>query len=120
MKSLITLLAFASTSVFAGNVTFNYKTQNVSPSVKNYIVKTLNEKCSEAFDDQENVVIVSEITIDRVDQGMELEYVATIKVIEDYAHSPAKTITLEFDEERYHGESFSFFKLESSADYLCR
>ncbi|EQC43183.1 hypothetical protein [Bacteriovorax sp. DB6_IX] len=117
MKKLI-LVSLISAFAFAGNVNFNYNTQNADASVKSYLTKTLKKECSAAFEDAETVVTVTNIEVIRIDQGMELEYTATVKVVEDYGHSPAKIITVEFDEERYHGEGFSLFKI-TAPSYLC-
>jgi len=119
MKSLIVALTLVSSSVMAANVTFNYKTQNLESSAKDFIVKTLKTKCSNVFSDEETSVVVTNVEVDRIDQGMELEYVATVAVIEDYGHSPAKTITIEFDEEQYHSEGYSLFDIKTSHAYLC-
>jgi hypothetical protein len=118
MKKTITSLLLSS-FVFAGQVNFTYKTIEADQNVKNYIVKVLNEKCISAFDDGESQITVTDISVEQIDQGMELEYTAVVKVVADYGHSGAETITLQFDEERYHSSDFYLFDLDASAPNLC-
>ncbi len=119
MKKVV-LLSLLSSFVFAGNVKFSDATTSTHSHVKSYIVKTLNEKCSAAFDDGEASVTVTSIQEEIIDQGMEREYTATIEVVADYGHSGSETITLQFDEDVYHGAGFWFYRLEATKEYLCK
>lgn len=122
MKKLIALtlscgLSFA--SLASSNVIFNYETKSQPAHVKSYITKTLKTKCADAFDSG-SVVVVKSVSSMILDQGMEREYTAVIEVSSDYGHSPAETITMEFDEDVYHGPGFYLFRLNASAPNLCQ
>ena len=122
MKKIIALtlscgLSFA--SLASSNVIFNYKTKDQPSHVKNYITDTLEKKCADALD-SENVVVVKSVSSMILDQGMEREYTAVIEVTSDYGHSPAETITMEFDEDVYHGPGFYLFRLNATAPNLCQ
>jgi hypothetical protein len=119
MKKLL-IIALTSAFTFAGNVQFNYKTADTDAYIKAYIVETLNTNCASVFDDEETVVTVVDLEVDQIDQGMELEYKATVEVVADYGHSGAETIVIEFDEERYHDEGFFLYNITASAANLCK
>ncbi|MDD0854386.1 hypothetical protein HBN50_14835 [Halobacteriovorax sp. GB3] len=117
MKSLLLAALLMSSSAFAGTLTIGHKAQDVSPVIKNYVEAVLNNKCAGAFEEDATVTL-EEVSYIILDQGMEKEYTAKVKVVSDYGHI-VDSIKIEFDEDVYHGQGFYLYNISASAPYLC-
>lgn len=117
---LISVLSLLSLNTFSSSKIYFGPNVNETKFVQNYLANLLDVRCEDVLSDEETSILVTKITKESIEQGMELEYTATAQVTTDYAHSPATLLTVEFERDVLHGSDMTLYKFSSTNKSICK